>query len=323
MGFPFQRCRRLRHHPAVRDLIRETHLNPQDLIMPLFVAEGISEPQPITSMPGCFRYPIKNLVQECRRLFNMGLKAAILFGIPKTKNTEGSGAWKKDGIIQKAVSEIKQTIPGFLVITDVCLCEYTSHGHCGVVKDGEIVNDDSLVLLANTALSHAAAGADVIAPSDMMDGRIAAIRTILDENGYSHLPVMAYSVKYASSFYGPFRDAAGSTPQFGDRKSYQMDSANRREAFREVFLDIDEGADIIMIKPALAYLDIISHIHDVINYPVAAFNVSGEFAMVKAAAANGWIDEKNIAIEILTSIKRAGADIIISYHAKDIFQWIF
>jgi len=318
MKFPITRMRRLRENSALRDLVRETKISVDDLVMPLFVVEGLARKEEIKSMPGQFRFPISGLVDECKKLSETGIKAVILFGIPKHKDSKGSGAFSDKGVIQQTVRAVKKSVPEMLVITDLCLCEYTSHGHCGMVSGKRVLNDPTLEILARTALSQARSGADMIAPSDMMDGRVAAIRKILDENGFEHLPIMSYAAKYASAFYGPFRDAAESAPEFGDRKSYQMDPANRREALREVELDIAEGADIVMVKPALAYLDVIREVRDKFKVPIAAYNVSGEYSMVKAAAANKWIDEKKIVWEILTGIKRAGADIILTYHAADV-----
>ncbi len=322
MGFPTVRMRRLRENPLVRDLVRENAVTLNDLIMPLFVVEGLKEKEEIPSMPGQWRWPLDGLVEECRRLAGMGLKAVILFGIPEHKDAVGTQAYAKDGIVQQAVAAVKQAAPGMLVITDVCLCEYTDHGHCGVIKDGRMLNDPTLELLAQTALSHVASGADIVAPSDMTDGRVGAIRSALDKSGYSHIPLMSYAAKYASAYYGPFRDAAGSAPQFGDRCTYQMDPANGREAVREVELDILEGADIVMVKPALAYMDVIRRVRESCDLPLAAYNVSGEYSMVKAAAAKGWIDERRIVMESLTAMKRAGADIILTYHAADVAAWL-
>ena len=328
MGFPEQRLRRLRKNENMRRLVRETHLSVDNLIMPLFVRPGKGIKQPIPSMPGNYQMSVDKLVEEVKILEGLGISGIILFGIPDKKDEMGSDAYSDEGIIQKAIIAIKKEAKGILVITDVCMCEYTSHGHCGFVKRDEqtghfdVDNDMTLQLLAKEAVSHARAGADIIAPSDMMDGRVGAIRQGLDEAGFEHIPIMAYSAKYASGFYGPFRDAAESTPGFGDRSSYQMDPHNANEALREVSLDIEEGADIIMVKPALAYLDIIRMIKDKFNYPVAAYNVSGEFSIVKAAAEKGWIDERRVALEILMGIKRAGADIILTYWAKDVAQWL-
>jgi len=322
MGYPTVRMRRLREHPLVRDLVRENAVTLGDLIMPLFAVEGLSGREEISSMPGQWRHSIDELVAECRRLAGLGIKAVILFGIPKHKDAVGSQAYAQDGIVQQAVASIKQAVPDLLVITDVCLCEYTDHGHCGVIEGGRMLNDPTLELLAQTALSHVKSGADMVAPSDMTDGRVGAIRSALDQSGYSHIPLMSYAAKYASAYYGPFRDAAESAPQFGDRCSYQMDPANGREALREVGLDILEGADIVMVKPALAYLDVIRRVRESCDLPLAAYNVSGEYSIIKAAAAQGWIDERRIVLETLTAIKRAGADIILTYHAADVAEWL-
>jgi len=303
-------------------MVRETTLKTDDLVYPLFTLHGRGVREPIASMPGQFRLSIDELLKECKDAASMGIPAVLLFGIPQEKDERGSEAYAEDGIIQQAVRAVKETIPDLLVITDVCLCEYTSHGHCGVVEDGRVRNDPTLELISRTALSHVEAGADMVAPSDMMDGRVAAIREALDESGYQEAPIMAYSAKYASAFYGPFRDAAGSAPQFGDRRAYQMDPANAVEAMREVALDVDEGADIVMIKPALAYLDIISRVKTEFGLPVAAYSVSGEYAMIRAAGQLGWIDEERVMVEALTGIRRAGADIIITYFAKDLARLI-
>jgi porphobilinogen synthase len=303
-------------------MVRETVLRTDDLVYPLFTLHGRGVREPIASMPGQFRLSIDELLKECKDAASMGIPAVLLFGIPQEKDARGSEAYAEDGIIQQAVRAVKETIPDLLVITDVCLCEYTSHGHCGVVEDGRVRNDPTLELISRTALSHVEAGADMVAPSDMMDGRVAAIREALDESGYQEAPIMAYSAKYASAFYGPFRDAAGSAPQFGDRRAYQMDPANAIEAMREVALDVDEGADIVMVKPALAYLDIISRVKAEFGLPVAAYSVSGEYAMIRAAGQLGWIDEERVMVEALTGIRRAGADIIITYFAKDLARLI-
>jgi porphobilinogen synthase len=303
-------------------MVRETKISLDDLIYPLFVEPGEGVKKEVRAMPGVFRFSIDELVKEAKEVKELGIPAVILFGIPDKKDEAASGAYDEKGIIQEALRALKKEVPKLVLITDVCLCEYMSHGHCGVVKDGEIDNDITLELLAQTAVSHVEAGADMVAPSDMMDGRIAAIRNSLDENGFSHIPIMSYAAKYASSFYGPFREAAESTPQFGDRKSYQMDPPNSLEALREVALDIEEGADIVMVKPALSYLDVVKMVKEEFGYPTAAYNVSGEYSMVKAAAERGWIDEKKIVLEILTSIKRAGADLILTYHAKDVAKWL-
>ena len=303
-------------------MIRETHLSPDDLILPLFVRPGKGVRQPISSMPGHFQLSIDLLVREVKEAKSLGIPGVILFGIPEKKDEMGSGAYAEDGIIQRAVRAIKEKVEGILVITDVCLCEYTSHGHCGVVKDGKVLNDETLDLLSRQALSHVTAGVDMVAPSDMMDGRVGAIRKSLDENRFEDIPILAYAAKYASSFYGPFRVAAESKPQFGDRKSYQMDPANGDEALREVQLDIEEGADLVMVKPALPYLDIIYRVKQAFNIPVAAYNVSGEFALVKAASQLGWVDGEQVMMESLIAIKRAGADFILTYFAKEAAQKI-
>ena len=317
MTFPIERPRRLRRNPAMRALVRETELSPSDFIYPLFVVEGRGVRVPIKSMPGVFNLSSENIVAECRSAHSLGIASVILFGIPDHKDEKGSGAYAEDGVVQKAIREVKSALPELQVAADICLCEYTSHGHCGVIARGEVQNDATLPLLTQMAVSCAKAGADLVAPSDMMDGRVAAIRKGLDEAGLSGTPIMAYSAKYASGFYGPFREAAQSTPQFGDRRGYQMDPANVREALREVELDIAEGADIVMVKPALAYLDVIRAVRERTNLPVAAYNVSGEYAMVKAAAQAGWLDHDRVVMEILTSIRRAGADLILTYHAVE------
>ncbi len=317
--FPITRLRRLRRTEALRGMVRETQLSPQDFIYPLFVTHGQGIREEISSMPGQYHLSIDQLATEAVEVYGLGIPAVILFGLPAQKDEVGSEAYDEAGIIQEAIKAIKDAAPELMVITDVCLCEYTSHGHCGIVlDDGSVDNDRSLELIAQTALSHARAGADMVAPSDMMDGRVAIIRNALDQEGYTNIPIMAYSAKYASAFYGPFREAAGSAPQFGDRRGYQMDPPNSREALREIEQDILEGADIVMVKPALAYLDVIARAKERFDHPIAAYNVSGEYAMVKAASQLGWIDEERIAMEILTGIKRAGADIIISYHAKEV-----
>ncbi len=317
MGFPDIRPRRLRSTDAIRRMVRETTLSPADFIYPLFVTHGKDVRKEISSMPGNFQQSLDHLVKDCEEAHRLGVPAVILFGIPEKKDELGCEAYADDGIVQRAIRAIKSNIPDLVVITDVCLCEYTSHGHCGVVEHGHVKNDATLELLAKEAVSHAKAGADMVAPSDMMDGRVAAIRKALDSEGHTNIPIMAYAAKYASSFYGPFREAAESTPQFGDRRSYQMDPPNSREALREVALDIQEGADIVMVKPALSYLDIIYRIRERFDLPVAAYNVSGEFSMVKAGAKMGWIDGERVMLEVLTSIKRAGADLILTYHAKE------
>lgn len=322
MSFPAQRLRRLRSNENIRRLVRETALSVDDLVYPVFVTHGEGVARPVESMPGVYNYSIDMLLKHLEAAARLEIPGILPFGIPAEKDEVGSGAYAEEGIIQQAVRAIKKSYPEFLVITDVCLCEYTSHGHCGLIRDGRVENDPTLDLLAKTAVSHAAAGADMIAPSDMMDGRVGAIRRALDQRGFEGVPVMAYSAKYASAYYGPFRDAAGSAPQFGDRRAYQMDPANSDEALREVWLDIEEGADIVMVKPALAYLDVIRRVKDEFAYPVAAYNVSGEYAMVKAAAQRGWVDERRIVLETLTGIKRAGADIVITYHALDAVKWL-
>jgi len=322
MSFPTVRMRRTRQNEKLRGLVRESHLNVERLIYPLFIAENIDEPRGISSMPGIVQWPLEYLGREAERIARLGIPAVLLFGIPSEKDEVGSQAYAAQGIIQQAIRRFKAEVPDLLVMTDVCLCEYTSHGHCGVIHNGNVQNDESLELLSRMALSHVEAGADLVAPSDMMDGRVGAIRRVLDEQGFSSTPIMAYSAKYASGFYGPFREAAGSTPQFGDRRSYQMDPANVREALREVDLDIAEGADIVMVKPALAYLDVIRQVREHCDLPIAAYNVSGEFAMIKAAAQQGWIDERRIVMEVLTGIRRAGADMIITYFAPDVAGWL-
>jgi porphobilinogen synthase len=317
MKFPQYRPRRLRRNQQLRDLVCETALAPRNLIYPLFVAPGMNRAQPIGSMPGVAQLSVDRAVEECKSIIDLGVPAIILFGIPEKKDAVGSEAYADNGVVQQAIRAIKENVPGLLVITDVCLCEYTDHGHCGAIKFGTVDNDSTLALLAKEALSHARAGADIVAPSDMMDGRVGAIRKTLDENGFADTPIMSYAAKFASGFYGPFREAAESTPQFGDRRCYQMDPANGDEALREVELDIGEGADIVMVKPALPYLDIIYRVKQRFGYPVAAYNVSGEFSMIKAAGRNGWVDEERIMMEVLLSIKRAGADMILTYFAKD------
>ena len=317
MNFPIYRPRRLRRNEKLRALIRETGLEPGNLIYPLFVGPGKDKAQPVSSMPGVAQLSVDRAVKQCAEVDQLGIPAVILFGIPEKKDSLGSEAYADDGVTQQAIRAIKESLPHLVVITDVCLCEYTDHGHCGVINNGDVDNDSTLDLLAHEALSHARAGADMVAPSDMMDGRVGAIRKILDGNGFTQIPIMAYAAKYASGFYGPFREAAESTPQFGDRRSYQMDPANSDEALREVELDIREGADIVMVKPAMAYLDIIYRVKQKFGYPVAAYNVSGEYSMIKAAGQNGWIDEPRIMMEVLFAIRRAGADMILTYFAKD------
>lgn len=324
MAFPQQRLRRTRRSSALRGLVRETELSPGDFIYPMFVAAGQEVDNKIPSMPGIRQMSINNAVAEARRAHALGIPGVLLFGIPDSKDEAASGAYDPEGVIQLAVRAIKDAVPELLVVTDVCLCEYMSHGHCGVVdaERGEIMNDVSLELLARTAVSHAEAGADIVAPSDMMDGRVAALRNDLDREGFEQTPILSYASKYASSFYGPFRDAAESAPEFGDRRGYQMDPANAREALREVGLDVEEGADMIMVKPALPYLDVLRRVRETTDLPLAAYNVSGEFSMIKAAAEKGWLDEKSAVLEAMTGIKRAGADIIFSYHAPDVARWL-
>ncbi len=321
MSYPITRGRRLRRTPALRQMVAETSVAPSDLILPLFVADGLDAPRPVTSMPGVAQYPVDAAVAEARRAASLGIPAVLLFGIPAHKDEQGSASWQDDGVVQRTIRGIKGSVPDLCVITDVCLCEYTTHGHCGVLQGQEVANDATLPLLARQALSHAAAGADIVAPSDMMDGRVGALRHALDEAGYTDTAILAYAAKYASAFYGPFREAAGSTPAFGDRRSYQMDPRNAREALREVALDIGEGADMVMVKPALAYLDIVQRVRQHTDLPLVAYNVSGEYSMIKAAAAAGWLDERRVVEEVLTAIKRAGADLIITYHAPDAAGW--
>jgi len=322
MSFPDFRPRRLRKSAAMRKLLRETKLHPSDFIYPLFVSQKITSVEPINSMPGINNFPLKDIGGEAERIHKFGIPAVLLFGTPSDKDETGSASLRDDGIIQRAIGEIKSADPDIMVVTDVCLCEYTDHGHCGVIKDNDVDNDATLEILARQAVSHARAGADMVAPSDMMDGRVGAIRKALDGEMFENIPIMAYSAKYCSAFYGPFRQAVNSTPQFGDRRTYQMDPPNAVEALREISLDIDEGADIVMIKPALSYLDIIARARAEFDVPIAAYNVSGEYSMVKLAGREDIIDEKQLIIEILTSIKRAGADIIISYHAPEAAQWL-
>lgn len=320
---PGFRPRRLRNNKIIRDMVRENDLKKTDLIYPLFIVEGKNKKEEISSMPGIFRLSIEHTLEEINRAKEAGISSFLLFGIPDHKDSVATGAYSPEGIIQTSIREIKRQVKDILIVTDICNCEYTDHGHCGIVSpEGNVLNDQTLELLVKTALSHAEAGADLLAPSDMMDGRIGAIRDALDENDFTDLPVMSYAAKYASGYYGPFREAAQSAPQFGDRKSYQMDPANSREALLEVILDMEEGADIVMVKPALAYMDIISKVKEISDRPIAAYNVSGEYSMVKAAAAKDWIDEKRIVLETLTGFKRAGADIIISYHSVDVAKWL-
>jgi len=317
MSYPINRLSRLRKNEGLRRLVRETRLSIDNLVYPLFVRPGRNHKKEVKSMPGCFQLSIDNIIKEAKEINKLNIPAIILFGIPEKKDEFGREAYAKDGIIQRTVSEIKKAVPSLIVITDVCLCEYTSHGHCGIIRKGKIDNDATIEILARVAVSHAKAGADIVAPSDMMDGRVKAIREVLDDNGFEEIPIMSYAAKYASSFYGPFREAAESGAKFGDRKSHQMDPANSREALREIAFDIEEGADIIIVKPALPYLDVIYRAKEKFNIPMAAYHVSGEYSMVKAGARLGWIDEKEVMMESLLSIKRAGADIIISYFAKE------
>lgn len=315
--FPVHRPRRLRKSEAIRRMVKETSLSPGDFIYPLFATYGKGVKKEISAMPGCFQESLDEIVKDAGEVYSLGIPSVVLFGIPEHKDEKGTAAYEDSGVVQNAIRAIKDAVPGLYVITDVCLCEYTSHGHCGVVENGDVANDLTLDLLAREAVSHVKSGADMVAPSDMMDGRVEAIRIALDDEGYSDVPIMSYAAKYASAFYGPFREAAESTPQFGDRRSYQMDPSNRREALKEVALDIEEGADVVMVKPALSYLDIISDVRDSFDVPVAAYNVSGEYSLVKAAGRLGWIDEERLMMEVLTSIKRAGADLILTYFAKD------
>ena len=318
MLFPDYRPRRLRQNDAFRRMIRETRLATDDLILPLFAVNGQDVQNPIPSMPDQYQLSIDRLVKTARQAAELGIPAVLLFGVPDKKDELATGAYARDGIVQRAIKAVKDSLPDLAVFSDVCLCQYTSHGHCGVVEGRMVANDATLDLLARTALSHAEAGADMVAPSDMMDGRVAEIRGLLDDNHFSHIPIMAYSAKYCSSFYGPFREAADSAPQFGDRRTYQMDPANAEEAIREATMDVEEGADIIMVKPALPYLDIICRLREEVDLPIAAYNVSGEFSMIKAAAQKGWIDEERVMMETLTSIKRAGASMILTYFAREV-----
>ena len=314
--FPMYRARRLRATPLLRDMVRETALTPRDLILPLFVTGGEGVRRAVESMPGVFNTSVDGVLADAREAFQLGIPAVLLFGIPETKDERGSSGWDDEGVVQRAVRALRAELPELVVITDVCLCEYTSHGHCGVVRDGTVSNDETLELLARQALSHARAGAHIVAPSDMMDGRVATLRAALDDAGFAEVAILSYAVKYASAFYGPFREAAGSVPQFGDRRAYQMDPANVEEGLREAALDVDEGADILMVKPALAYLDVIWRVKQATGWPVCAYHVSGEYAAIMAAARNGWLDEGAAMTEALTSIKRAGADMIVSYWAR-------
>jgi porphobilinogen synthase len=322
MTFPIHRPRRLRRSEALRGFVRETRLSASGMVYPMFACPGTNVRKEVSSMPGIYQQSVDQIVEECREVSGLGIPAVILFGLPEHKDELGTEAADAHGAVQRAIEAIRKAKLNLLVIADVCLCEYTSHGHCGVMKDGEVLNDPSLVLLADAALSHARAGADLVAPSDMMDGRVAAIRQRLDENNFEEVAILSYAAKYCSSFYGPFREAAQSSPQSGDRRSYQMDPANAREALREVALDLEEGADIIMVKPALPYLDVVRRVRERFDVPLGAYNVSGEYSMVKAAARNGWIDEKRVVLEVLTGIQRAGADIILTYHAKDAARWL-
>jgi len=315
--FPIHRPRRIRKNEVIRKMVRETSLSPDDFIYPLFVTSGKNIRKEIKSMPGCFQESVDKIVKHAKEIYSLGIPAILLFGIPEHKDKIGSSAYDPHGVVQKAIRAIKDKVSDLYVITDVCMCEYTSHGHCGIIEKGDVKNDLTLELLSKEAVSHAKAGADMVAPSDMMDGRVRAIRVALDDEGFSEIPIMSYAAKYASAFYGPFREAAESTPKFGDRRSYQMDPANRREALKEVALDIEEGADIVMVKPAMTYLDIISDVKNAFDLPVAAYNVSGEYSLIKAGAKLGWIDEQRVMMEVLTSIKRAGADLILTYFAKD------
>jgi len=322
MTFPVQRPRRLRRSETLRSLVRETRLSSAGFVYPMFVCPGSKVRLEVSSMPGVYQQSVDQIVEECREVAGLGISAVILFGLPETKDAKGSSSLASTGVVQRAVEGIKKAKLNLLVMTDVCLCEYTDHGHCGVIENGEIANDATLAILAEQALSHARAGADIVAPSDMMDGRVAAVRKKLDENFFSDTAILSYAAKYCSAFYGPFREAAQSAPQFGDRRSYQMDPANVHEALKEVALDLEEGADMVMVKPALPYLDVIRAVRERFDVPVGAYNVSGEYAMVKAAAQKGWLDEKRVVLEVLTGIERAGADIILTYHAKDAAKWL-
>lgn len=322
MSFPTHRPRRLRRSEALRGLVRETRLTTAGLIYPMFVCPGEKVRKEVSSMPGVYQQSADQIVEECREVESLGLPGVILFGLPESKDARGTNSTSAHGVVQRAIEAIRKANLKLLVITDVCLCEYTDHGHCGVIENGDVANDATLPILAAQALSHARAGADIVAPSDMMDGRVSAIRETLDQHKFGDIAILAYAAKYCSGFYGPFREAADSAPQFGDRRSYQMDPANAREALKEVALDLDEGADMVMVKPALPYLDVIRRVRDAFEVPVGAYNVSGEYAMVKAAAQKGWLDEKRVVLEILTGIQRAGADIILTYHAKDAARWL-
>jgi len=322
MSFPVHRSRRLRKTELLRSLVRETRISAASFVYPLFVCPGSNVRQEVSSMPGVFQQSAEKIVEDCREVESLGIPGVILFGLPESKDPRGASSLQKDGVVQRAIEAIRKAKLNLVVITDVCLCEYTDHGHCGIIEDGEVSNDATLEILAEQSLSHARAGADIVAPSDMMDGRVAAIRRKLDANNFQDLPILSYAAKYCSGFYGPFREAADSAPQFGDRRSYQMDPGNAREALKEVALDLEEGADMIMVKPALPYLDVIHRVREEFHVPVAAYNVSGEYSMVKAAAQNGWLDEKRVVLEILTGIQRAGADIILTYHAKAAARWL-
>src|SRR6201993_4592044 len=322
MTFPVQRPRRLRRSELLRELVRETRASAKSFIYPLFVCPGSAVRQEVSSMPGVFQQSADRIVEDCREVEDLGIPGVILFGLPETKDPRGASSLAQDGVVQRAIEAIHKAKLNLIVITDVCLCEYTDHGHCGVIENGEVANDPTLEILADQALSHARAGADIVAPSDMMDGRVAPIRSRLDSNGFADLPILSYAAKYCSGFYGPFREAADSAPQFGDRRSYQMDPGNAREALKEVALDLGEGADMVMVKPALPYLDVIRSVRDQFDVPVGAYNVSGEYAMVKAAVQKGWLDEKRVVLEILTSIQRAGASIVLTYHAKQAARWL-
>ncbi|ELK44079.1 delta-aminolevulinic acid dehydratase [Brevibacillus agri] len=322
MALTFDRHRRLRKSAAMRNLVRENHVRVEDLIYPLFVVEGTGIKNEIASMPGVYQLSLDMLAEEMKEIVELGIQSVLMFGVPEHKDACGTEAYNDEAITQQAIRQIKEAHPEMIVIADTCLCEYTDHGHCGVIHEGEVVNDETLALLGKTAVSQAKAGADIIAPSNMMDGFVIAIREALDEAGFQHIPIMSYAVKYASSFYGPFRDAAGSTPQFGDRKSYQMDAANAREGLREAASDVKEGADFLIVKPGLAFMDMVLRLRENFNLPIVAYNVSAEYSMVKAAAQNGWIDEERIVMETLVSFKRAGADLIITYHAKDVAKWL-
>ena len=322
MSYPTHRPRRLRRNEALRSLVRETRLTTASLIYPMFVCPGTKVRQEVSSMPGVYQQSVDQIVEEAHEVESLGIPGIILFGLPETKDPRGVSSLNKQGVVQRAIEAIRKAKLKLLILTDVCLCEYTDHGHCGIVEDGEVANDATLEILAQQALSHARAGADIVAPSDMMDGRVAAIRKMLDANKFENIAILSYAAKYCSGFYGPFREAAQSAPQFGDRRSYQMDPANAREALKEVKMDLEEGADMVMVKPALTYLDIIRRVRDQFDVPVAAYNVSGEYAVVKAAAQNGWVDEKRVVLEILTGIQRAGADILLTYHAKEVARWL-